>query len=285
MRTAAQQPNAGVAGQVPRFREIDLAVGEQRVDILGGRLDLVHPRPAGGHDILRVVLVGGQAHRGSLHPEGNVLADQRNSLAFGGEVGGAAQNPGVVAVGAKASGQHGRVGVVQFDVKRAALCPNGNRLIQPSVLEPKIIEQAQGLTGEPPQFVVVAFGLQFADHHQRHHHLVFGEPTARPRIGQQHGGVEHIGPDIGHEALLERVSPRGPAQACRREPQHQDRGRSCPCSDGRCRPGSKACRWPSRTTLLSWPLGRRAGAPRPTRRHRIPAASHGPADEVRLNRP
>ena len=72
---------------------------------------------------------------------------------------------------------------------------NGNGLIQPSVLEPKIVEQAQRLTGEPAQLVVVAFGLQFADHHQRDHHLVFGEPAARPRVGQQHGGVEHVGPE------------------------------------------------------------------------------------------
>ena len=68
MRTAAQQPNSGVAGQVPGFGEVDLAVGEQGVDILGGRLDLVHPRPPGGDDVLRVVLVGGQAHRRGLHP-------------------------------------------------------------------------------------------------------------------------------------------------------------------------------------------------------------------------
>ena len=42
----------------------------------------------------------------------------------------------VVTVGAKTRRQHGGIGVVQFDVKRTALCPNGNRLIQPSVLEP-----------------------------------------------------------------------------------------------------------------------------------------------------
>ena len=108
----------------------------------------------------------------------------------------------------KPAGSTVGIAVVQLDVQRTALRPNGNRLIQPAVLEPQIVEQPQRLPGEPAQLVVVALGLQLADDHQRDHHFVLGEPGARPGIGQQHGGVEHIGPDgrISHVALLERAA-------------------------------------------------------------------------------
>lgn len=33
-----------------------------------------------------------------------------------------------------------RVAVVELDVKRTALCPNGNRQIEPSVLQSKVVE-------------------------------------------------------------------------------------------------------------------------------------------------
>jgi hypothetical protein len=33
------------------------------------------------------------------------------------------------------------------------------------------------------EFVVMALGLQFADHHQRYDHLMFGEPRTRPGVG------------------------------------------------------------------------------------------------------
>jgi hypothetical protein len=56
-------------------------------------------------------------------------------------------------------------------------------LIKPAVFEAQIIEESQRLAGEPAQFVVVAFGLEFADDHQRNDHLVFGEPRTRPGIG------------------------------------------------------------------------------------------------------
>ena len=74
VRAAAQQPNAGVAREVTCGLQVDLTVGEQRVDLVGRHLDLVHPRPARRDDVLGVVLVGGQADRARLHPQRNVLA-------------------------------------------------------------------------------------------------------------------------------------------------------------------------------------------------------------------
>ena len=188
--------------------EVDLTLGEQRVDLLGGDVELGHARPAGGDDVLGVVFVGGQADRAGLDPQRNVLAHQGDSLALGGEVRRAGQDPRVVAVGAEAGGQHRRVAVVELDLQRAALRADRNRLIEPAVFEPQIVEHAECLPGEPAEFVVVPFGFQFTDDHQRDDDFVFGESRAGPRIGQQHGGVEHIGPNgrISHVALPGRMT-------------------------------------------------------------------------------
>ena len=63
--------------------------------------------------------------------------------------------------------------------------PTGMGLIETTVLQTKVVEQPQRLPGEPAQLVVVALGFQFTDDHERYHHFVFGEPGARPRVGQQ----------------------------------------------------------------------------------------------------
>ena len=84
--------------------------------------------------------------------------------------------------------------MVKLDVQRSAQCANGNGLIEPAVLESQVVEEAKRLSGEPAQLVMVAFGLQFADDHQRHDHFVFGEPRTRPRVREQDGGVEHVRP-------------------------------------------------------------------------------------------
>jgi hypothetical protein len=152
-----------------------------------------------------VVLVGGQPDGAGLHAQRNVLADQRDLLAVGREVGRAGQDPRIVAVGSEPGRQHRRITVVEFDVKRTALRPNGNRLIEPPVLEPQIVEQPQCLPSEPAKLMMMPLGFQFADDHQRDHHFVLGKPCTCPGIGQQHRGVEHVGPDgrISHVALLE----------------------------------------------------------------------------------
>ena len=201
VRASAQQPNTGVAGQVSRVDQVDLALGEERVDLFGRDVELRHAGPAGRDHVLGVVLVGGQAHRAGLDAQRNVLGDQRDSLALGGQIGRAGQDPSVVGVGAEAQRQHRRVGVVQFNLKRSTLCPNRNGLIETTVLDSKVVEQPQRLPGEPAQLMVVALGFQFADHHERYHHFVFGEPVARPRIGQQDRGVEHVSPTVGRQRL------------------------------------------------------------------------------------
>ncbi len=141
VRTSTEEPNSGVARHIPCLFEVDLTVGEHRVDDVGGDVELGHPGPARCHDVLRVILVGGQSDGAGLDPQRNVLAHQRDSFALGRQIGGAGEDPGVVGLGAEARGQDGGITVVELDVQRTALCPNRNRLIQPAVFESEIIEQ------------------------------------------------------------------------------------------------------------------------------------------------
>jgi hypothetical protein len=129
VRVAAEQPDSGVARQIPRRLQIDLTFGEQRVDHVGGHVELVHPGPARRDDVLGVVLVGGKPDRARLDPQRNVLADQRDSLALCGEIRGARQDARVIGLGAEPRRQHRRVAVIELDVQRTALRANGNRLI------------------------------------------------------------------------------------------------------------------------------------------------------------
>ncbi len=197
-------------GQITGGLEVDLAVGEEGVDLVGRNLDLVHPRPAGGDDVLRVVFVGGEPDRARLHPQRNVLADQRDSLALGGEVGRARQDPRVVGVGPEACGQNRGVAVVQLDMQCAARVADRNRRVQPPVLDAQVIERPQRRTGEPPQLGMVPLALQLGDHHQRQDDLVLLEPGQRPRVGKENRGVEHVGPDgrFSHVSLLKPARPR-----------------------------------------------------------------------------
>ena len=67
----------------------------------------------------------------------------------------------------------------------------------------------QRLPGEVAEFRVVPLALQLADHHQRQHHLVLGEPAERAGVGQQDGGVQHDRWSPGHPARsVDRVVQR-----------------------------------------------------------------------------
>ena len=103
----------------------------------------------------RVVLLGVQAHRGRLHPHRQVLADHCHVPAVGGEAAGDGEDPGVVVPEPEARREQAGVRVVQLDPQRATL-PHRDRRVEPAVLDPQVVEQAQGLPGEIPQFGVVA---------------------------------------------------------------------------------------------------------------------------------
>ena len=92
----AEQPQPGVAGQLAGRVEVDHAVVEQRVDLgRSSTVELGHAGPAGRHDVLRAVLVGGQPDRRRLHPQRHVLGDQHDLAAsVGAALGGQVQRAG-----------------------------------------------------------------------------------------------------------------------------------------------------------------------------------------------
>lgn len=65
--------------------------------------------------------------------------------------------------------------MVELDVHGAPECADRDRGVEPAVLDPKIIQQPQGLPGEPAEFRMVPLVLQLADDNQRKDKLVFLE--------------------------------------------------------------------------------------------------------------
>ena len=49
---------------------------------------------------------------------------------------------------------------------------------------------------------MVPLALQLGDHDDGEDHLVLGEPEQRAGVGQQDGGVEHVGAELRLEPLL-----------------------------------------------------------------------------------
>ena len=93
----------------------------------------------------------------------------------------------------KPDGSDVGVGVVELDPERAALVADRDRLVEPAVADPQLVEHAQGRAGEVAELGVVPLALQLGDHHDRQHDLVLLEALQRPRVGEQHAGVEDVG--------------------------------------------------------------------------------------------
>ena len=64
--------------------------------------------------------------------------------------------------------------------------------MQRAVAGAQVLEEPEALAGRPPELGVVALGLQLGEDHERQHDLVLGEARDRPRVGQQHRGVEDV---------------------------------------------------------------------------------------------
>ena len=128
--------------------------------------------------------------RRGLDAQRHVLGDERDVASLGGEVQRDGQDARVVAAEPEAGRQPGQVGVVELDVQAAAVVADRHRGVQPAVPHPQVVEHPQRLPGEAPELGVVPLALQLADHHQRQHDLVLGEPPQRPRVGEQDGRVE-----------------------------------------------------------------------------------------------
>ena len=89
------------------------------------------------------------------------------------------------------AGSTAGVGVGELDPQRAALADR-DREVESPVLDAQLVEDAQRLTGEVADLGVVALALELGDHHDGDHDVVLGEAEERPRIAQQHRGVQHV---------------------------------------------------------------------------------------------
>ena len=210
-----EQHQAGVAGQVAGLRR-----GRARSSSYSSSRSAAgrpRPRPCRSSRTRRAelgaVLLGVQPDRRRLDPHRQVLGDQRDVVALGGEVAGDREDPGVVVAEPEAGGQRRRVGVVELDPQRAAVVADRDRLVEPAVRDPQVVEQPQRRAGEVAELGVVPLGLQLGDHHDR-----AAPPRARrsgssaPRVGQQDAGVEDVGADGGRQ-LPRRVSALDTAAA------------------------------------------------------------------------
>ena len=182
-------------------------------------LQLGHPAVAavglGTGRKLCAVLLGVEADRRGLDAQREVLRDQGDVMALVGEVLGNCEDPGVVVAEPEAGGQRLGIGVVQLDPNRAACLTDGDRLIEPPVPHAQLVEAAERGAREEAQLGVVPLALQLCDHDHRQHDLVLVEPPHRTGVGEQHAGVEHVGPHRRRGLVLARLAlapVRGPAR-------------------------------------------------------------------------
>jgi hypothetical protein len=82
--------------------------------------------------------------------------------------------------------------VIQLDPDAAAGVADRQVSVQASVLDPKVIEVAQCLTGEEPELWMMPFGLKLGNDNDGQHDPVLGESADGCRIGQQHAGVQDV---------------------------------------------------------------------------------------------
>ena len=157
------------------------------------RLELLHAGPAGVDALLVAVLLRLEPARRRLDPHRQVLGHDRHVAAFVGEVLGHRQDAGVVVAEPEARGQRRWVGVVELDAEAAPGVTDGDGPVEAPLADAQVVEQPQRLPGEVAELRVVAFALQLGHDDDGEHDLVLGETHHRPRVRQQHGGVDDVG--------------------------------------------------------------------------------------------
>ena len=90
--------------------------------------------------------------------------------------------------------------MVQLDTEGAAGLADGHRVVEATVLHAEVVEEAQRLPREVAELRVRAFRLELDHDDDRDDDLVLVEAQQRVRVGQQHGGVQHIGAHLGRAA-------------------------------------------------------------------------------------
>ncbi len=103
---------------------VDMLSVSYRSDICSlERSSSAMPGPAGVDGLLGAVLLGGEADRGRLDAQRQVLRDDRDVEAVVGEVERDREDAGVVVAELQPGGQHRHVRVVELDAQRTAASP------------------------------------------------------------------------------------------------------------------------------------------------------------------
>src|ERR1700733_13860206 len=82
--------------------------------------------------------------------------------------------------------------MIELDSHAAAVVTYGEVGVQAAVLDPKVIEVAQRLTGEVAKLRMMPLGLKLGNDNDRQHHAVLGKSADSGRIRQQDAGVEDV---------------------------------------------------------------------------------------------
>ena len=184
---------AGVARQVARLGEVELAGLVERVEVGAVDVDLAHPGPAGLERELGPVLLGDEADRRRLDPHRQVLGDERDVVPLVGEVARHRQDAGVVVAEPEAGGERLGVGVVELDPDGAALLADRQGDVEGAVLHAQVVEETQRRPREVAELGVVPLPLQLGDHDDGDDDLVLVEPGDRRGVRQKDAGVQDEG--------------------------------------------------------------------------------------------
>ena len=107
--------------------------------------------------------------------------------------------------------------MVQLDPEDAVGLADRERLIEPAVGHPQVVQHAQRGPSEVTQLRMRSFRLELGDDHDREHDFVLVEPDPRGGVGQQDGGVENEGPTLHAHGLPCGSAGRRPDLTLRRE--------------------------------------------------------------------
>ena len=136
---------------------VDAPVVVQLVDVSGPDLDLGDAGVAQSTPSLAAVLLSGKAHRRRLHPHRQVLGHDVTSRPSA-RLSATARMRVSLSPSRNPAGSIG-VGVVELHPQGAARSPIGIGVVEPTVLDPQVVEQAERRAGEVAQLGVVPLAL------------------------------------------------------------------------------------------------------------------------------
>ena len=82
--------------------------------------------------------------------------------------------------------------MIEFYPDGSALIIDDDRLIESTILDPKVVQAAQSLAGEVTEFWMIALALELGDNRDRDDHFMFCESGERCRVCQKNTGIEDV---------------------------------------------------------------------------------------------